>query len=557
MENNQPNNNEELTSEVGKPNKLEELADKLEAAKEVTETKEEETEELEQREFNDTNLLDPVISFKKIEMLGKDGKERDIEELMDELSDGIAFPVNRYKKEATYTNLIDMLTSGDNSEYLNTLSNSERLTTILNADAWRKSNRNDALFSNINAKDKEYRNFIEFGEKKLNTRPLTLSDNKNISQATALAKFSSFLGVGALVQVPLWHSGFWVTIRPIKQTDFINLHIELNENTIRLGRDTTGLIYSNYGVIFNRIVTDFIINNITESTLDMSTAEDNKTIRDYISMHDLYPLVNGLLAAIYPKGIDVKRSCINSIELDSDGKPLCDYIAEAKVDSKKLLWVNRAALTNDQLAHMAKRNPKSVTVDQVLEYQNQLGMRKTKEINLTGEDGQQVILQISIPTLEEHITQGERWVDSIITYTESLYRDKDNDRDKSNKIIDVLLSAKMNLFNSFVKGVKTVNEDGEESDLITGNEVLKEFLDVMSGEVGLHKQLTDEIDKFVNESAIAVVATPSYTCPKCKADQSKDNTNKVFKEFLPLNVIESFFDLCNLRVAKLRARGLY
>ena len=56
---------------------------------------------------------------------------------------------------------------------------------------------------------------------------------------------------------------------------------------------------------------------------------------------------------------------------------------------------------------------------------------------------------------------------------------------------------------------------------------------------------------YISETAIAVVATPSYTCPKCKEEQSPDE-NSDFKNLIPLNMVETFFDLCALRELKAR-----
>ena len=51
-------------------------------------------------------------------------------------------------------------------------------------------------------------------------------------------------------------------------------------------------------------------------------------------------------------------------------------------------------------------------------------------------------------------------------------------------------------------------------------------------------------------------STARSVCPKCNANQAVSE-NPAFKELIPLNIIESFFDLSTLRGAKLRSIDMY
>lgn len=508
------------------------------------EVKPDEQDTVETDDNEDTNIGvdDDIMTNSKIidKKMVNDAKDLD-------LPDSINHPSGSFKEYEEFNKIL--IKVNDNFEaFRKSLSDLQLISFLNNFNSRGTTIKKNVLHTSINSKENKYKNDIEFGDKKLNTRTVDLKVKEKVSTATAVARFNSFIGVGEVIQVPLWHSGFWVTIRPIKQKDFVNLNVALNSNAIDLGRSTSALIYSNYSVVFIRIVTDFIIDNIVDTTLKLDEGED---IRKYIKTQDLYPLINGLLTAMYPKGIDITKTCVNGLKYGDNNKPLCDSVITGRVDTKKLLWVNRAILTNKQLSHMTNKQTKSVTLPEVIEYQNTLKVTKAKTVTIpvTEDNNKWVKFTILTPNLLDYVNIGEQWVNDIITFTQELFIKDDNDDVKNTKINDVVLASRMNMYNSYINKIET--SDGvvlEETDDITS------ILDVLSQDEKMYNTLLDEISNYVEESVIAIVATPNYVCPKCETEQNKENSkmNKVFKEFIPLNLLENFFDLSLLRIKKIR-----
>lgn len=427
-------------------------------------------------------------------------------------------------------------------------------TVALNALSDRTTILNNVYVDSLNDPNNEYVNGLEFGGAKLNTRSINISTNVKLTQESALARIYGLLGVGEVVQVPLWHSGIWVTIRPIKQKDFVNLYNALTISTVRLGRDTNSLIYSNYSVIFTRIVTEFILANITEHTLDL---KDDESLLDFIKVQDLYPLANGIISAMYPKGLDIVKSCVNSLKLDpKTNEPLCDYSIAAKVDSKKLLWVNRKALDKYMINHMSKRTAGSVSSAEVKEYQERLRARSTTVVSGTSTTGTKVDFTMKVPYLREYIDAGEKWVQTLISDTEKLYTPQDTDQDKVTKLSDAIMASRLSTYHAYIEKVTFTDTKGVET-TFDNSDAIKEVLDTISGDQDLFMDVLNHIGKFFTNSAIAVVATPNFICPKCQASQGEPDTAKPFKEFIPLNVIENFFDLGGLRKEGMKAKGLW
>lgn len=390
--------------------------------------------------------------------------------------------------------------------------------------------------------DTGYENNLSYGDTELNIRALNINPKANKVSGDSLQAFlSTVTGVGALTQVPLWHSGFWLTLLPIKDSDIINLEMEITENFIELGRTTSGLIYSNYSVIYNRIITNFIIAHVQNSSLKVPNSE----LRKYILIQDLYPIINGVLHSMNPNGYDYIRSCINNTVEDEEGRPKCDFILEAKINFKKLLRVNRRKLTDNMLVQMSKRAPDSLSIEQVKEYQKVLVSTLTTTKTITTTNDTKIAFTFSPPTLDEYIVAGEYWVNSIISKTEKLFTDTTDDDVKNNLISEMTITSILGMYNSWVTKV----EVGEH--FIDGFVDITLALETLSSDNKTLTEFIDTIKDFINNSTVAMVGLPNYVCPTCKAEQNSD-TSKDFKELVPINMVESFFDLATLRLAKMQ-----
>lgn len=439
----------------------------------------------------------------------------------------------------TYSNIVELLGKINKltEEQIKKLYSIKEKTALgINMDSVRMNIPDDGLLVKDNS---EYSNDPSIGDVSLTTRQLEVgSKNGKITGDSITAILSYKTGIGGITQVPLWHSGFWLTLLPIKNSDIINLEIEIANNTIELGRSTSALIYSNYSVIYNRIITNFIISHTKNSSLDVPISELTK----YIKIQDLYPIVNALLYSMNPTGHNYVRSCINSSKLDDDMKPLCDYILEATIDFRKLLFVNRKSLTKEMLLHMSKRTPNSVSLTEVIEYRNNLVNENS--ITLTTNNDTNIKFNLVMPMLDKYILSGEAWVNNIITNTEKLFTESTDDIVKNNLISEMSVSAILGMYNSFINSIEF---DGY---LINEQVDIDIALEALSADDTIIIKLIDAIKDFINNNTIAMVGIVNYDCPKCKTSQSENRVIN-FKEIIPINVVESFFDLCTLRIKKL------
>ena len=453
------------------------------------------------------------------------------------------------KAEQTYQDLLakenKILKAGGTYEL--TPEQQHAVTTLIYSG--RASNKDDMPGKTLNEHPENFVNDINYADSNLNPAVVNFKETGNkLSGANAVAIFRSFLSVGNVINVPLWHSGFWVVIKPPTQTEIVNLQLALAGNEIELGRDTNSLIYSNYSVVFTRIIADFVVDHINSTSLKLSEDDD---IRDYISLHDFYPLVAGMLASMNPAGIEIARGCINNAELDDDGKPKCTFTVKGKIDPKKLTWVNRSKITAGMLNHMSKKGINISKKEDVREYQLQLETTQPKEYEIETSVGAKFKVILKIPTLKDNIVRGEEWVNEIINLAQKLFSDGDGAEEKNRKIDSIAFSSVLGIYNTFIDSF--VYEDGRiNDDKTTFNTILS---DISLDETAFTNFL-QAIKDYISYSPIAVVATPNYVCPECRTKQKQEDPRDAFKEFIPLNVVEHFFAHCATRIEKTRSPKL-
>lgn len=470
------------------------------------------------------------------------------EKVYDENSkeDTILFPTSTYK---SITKLIEAISEIDDDKFSEEYSTQQALSTGVTIESMRTTTAKNIFGDNINEKIDKIVNCIKYSDKDLNLRALKVGHKEGtLTGQTAVARFTSLLGIGEVIQLPLWHSGFWITIKPPKGNELINLEMALGNNEILLGRETNTLVYSNYSVVFNRIVVNFILEHLVSSSLKIPAGED---IRSYISTQDLYPMVLGLLTTMYPDGINVTRSCFNNSKLDEEKKPKCDFVVSAKLDTKKLLWLDRQKISKSMLETMSKRNPDSVSVNEAKDYKLSIASLSDKVIDLTTTNGTLINITLSIPSLDKYILNGEEWVQQVISKSEELFSDADSSEVKNNKVNEILMSVIFGIYNVFVT---EINDQGS---IINDKDTINDILGVISSDYDLFKTFIKEVENYITKSAIAIVATQNYTCPKCKTDQTSASVDKRFEEFIPLNILETFFDLSVLRLNKIRNREIF
>ena len=355
----------------------------------------------------------------------------------------------------------------------------------------------------------------------------------------------------------------------IKESEIIDIELALANNEISLGRETSGLLYSNTSVALVRIVTDFIISKIKTDSLTMTLAK-KQDIRKLIKIQDLNPLVMGLIAAFTPNGFDHVRTCKSVVDApkketkitydDEDMSDIennhtdnvlnCNHIVEAVVDAKKLLWVDKEALTDEQFEHMAKRSPGSTTVDEVIKYQDSLQVNEVKTREVLYKGGV-IKFDLKNPFLEKHISVGERWITNVIKSLDKLFTEEMSTEQKNTMIINRSRCNLLSIYEHYIDYITFSNGQGTRD-----KAAIQNILEIIAGDEEAFAALIDVFYSFIDETTIALVGIPTYICPKCKIKQDTGNDHSGFKEIIPYNALHGFFELSTFITTKLTERTL-
>lgn len=467
--------------------------------------------------------------------------EREFDMTSDEELEAVVLPAS---KKSLLTKLLAAIESMSGDTLKSTYTKRSLGATGVNIQNINLTNDNDVYSESLEVPE-DWVNKVNYSDKELVMKRHAVNTKGVLTGSSAVAKFASKLSIGEYTSIPLWHSGFWVTIRPPYDDDIVNLESALSGNEIRLGRDTSTLIYSNYSVVYNRILTDFIVNHITATSLDVP---NDVNITDLISVQDFYPILLGLITSMNPRGYSFIKNCVNTVVLDDNDVPKCDFSVTGTVNPMNMLRVDRKSLNTNMLEQMSKRRPNTLTVDEVKEYQLSISSMSDKTYEITTGNNSIVKMTLSAPTLSEYIDNGEAWINDIVDRTEKLFTEADSDERKNEKVKDTLNSIILGVYNIFVKKIET--DDG---DYVEEKELVDDVLNMLSSENTILKQFIDIVKKYIDSSAIAIVATNAYTCPKCEEEQDTSSI-EAFKEFIPINALEHFFVISTLRLEKVRNR---
>lgn len=339
------------------------------------------------------------------------------------------------------------------------------------------------------------------------------------------------LKLGTNIHIPLWASGFWVTITSPSEDELLELQRRIAAEKISIGRSTYGLMFANTQVYTTNILIEFVMDHVVRHSVDVRKDELIKMIR----MTDMSQLIWGLACSIWPNGFQYRRACIADIAH-------CQHVIEEKLSLAKLSWVDRSRLSESMIAHMTRRGEKAMSVESVKRYQEELlaGMPRLVKIS------EELSLMLRVPTIPEQITSGFRWVDTIEeTYGRVLTMDE---AARDSYLLDQTRATIMREYAHCVE--KIVLDEDEFGDV----ETIESTLADCSARDDLRTTFMKEMGAYLDDSLISMIAIPSYECPNCKKPQVVEGFR--YPELIPLDVSQTFFNLLGQRIQKIQNRDI-
>lgn len=342
----------------------------------------------------------------------------------------------------------------------------------------------------------------------------------------------SSMRLGTVFCTPLWHSGFWLTIRTPSEGDLIELHRALAAETTTLGRSTYGVLFSQMTGYTTKVMVDFIEAHMHSASL---LVPEGKRVVDYIKAADYQLLVWGLTCATWPNGYQIRRACITDPEK-------CNYILSEKVNVPRLLWVDHSSLTERQKLHMLNRQTNTVTPEKLELYAADFVRGKNASVKLA--DG--IAMQLKMPTMMEYIEASYEWIGKLEEQQNRVMSMREDDRNEY--LMQHAQAQSMRQYSHFVQSI-TVGDDE-----IDDAETLPLILADLSSDDVIRRAFVEQVQKFQNEALIAFVALPNYKCPSCGGMQAPTAVAGQQNELIALDVTQTFFTLLMQKLKQIQDR---
>lgn len=342
------------------------------------------------------------------------------------------------------------------------------------------------------------------------------------------------MGQGSVVQIPLWATGLWVSLRAPSINSLVELEQRLRLEKATLGRLSNGMVFSNNEVYTVEIYARFALEHVEAINYEFKTADTVEELMSVIKTTDYQQLINGLLMAMYPDGYRFRQYCV----ADPDK---CRHIDDMVLNFARMSIVDRSKFTDNQALMMASRRTKrdSKWLD---EYQKKFTFherRFTVNKNLTA--------ILSIPTLQEQIDAGHVWIEGITNATNDAFGQKLSEVDRIRHIVRAGNVSNLRQYAHWVDHFEYSIQEDTSPTVIDVPEKKDEMLSMLSETPETSQALQEAIVNYFRETATSYVGLPKIKCPSCQGEPA-DETHPFI---IPLDVTFIFFTLAASKISQI------
>lgn len=350
----------------------------------------------------------------------------------------------------------------------------------------------------------------------------------------------SHMGQGTVIQIPLWHTGIWITLSAPQNNDLHDLDAQVKLEKRELGRSTNGMIFSSVEVFTVAAYARFALRHVLTTTYPLQTAETVEELMGVIKSTDYPQLMYGLLSAMYPEGYPFRQPCV------ADPNK-CSHVDETILNIARLSWTDRARLTAMQKRLMANRLNK-ITLENLKAYQDDFGWD-----NRAIEIREGVKAYLAVPTLMEQIAAGFMWVEGITEATNAAFAKSMSEVDRYRHIMNSGVVTSLRQHSHWISKIEMERPDLPVPIVIEDVVKKDELLTAWSGDNRIVKLLDDEITKWIDNVTVTVIGLPRSNCPACQKEPSPEVTQH--PHLIPLDVSYIFFTVVALKLLQIESRA--
>lgn len=419
-----------------------------------------------------------------------------------------------------------------------------------------------AFVSSLQNEEADFRQYVQTptGSKLASTYPrYPSSTEKIISGEKAMLRLESHLGTGDIHQVPLWHSGFWVTFKPPSEAEIVEINRLMLSEKYQFGRKSYGMVFSNTMGLRTESLVNLALSHVYQLSFKLPEDDD---LRNYISIHDMYVFLWGFVCTMYPKGFQYSVACTADPEK-------CTHVMTETLNLTKLQWTNNKALNDWQKQHMSYRSSNNRKVEDLKRYKEELTNSSDKSFLLNKGEFDEIEITLTSPTVLEYIQACHRWIDTMIvgvektmeptpkeveemqTYgTGAIESWRENRQQEKERALVVHANASaMRHYSHMVSRIKY----GEDL-VIEDRETIEDALARITSNESIKEQFYKQVSEYRDKACISLIGIPNFNCPNCGQPQKNVENYPVHSNIIPLEVASVFFLLVNRRLGRIKQR---
>lgn len=355
---------------------------------------------------------------------------------------------------------------------------------------------------------------------------LPVESGERLVGADALARVTRAIGMGAIIQIPCWHSGIWASIKAPGDVELYELERRIAMEKVRLGRMTKGLVFSNTSVYIAGHLINFILSHLYSST---APTDDPTTLKKILRVQDIPTLIWGMVTAIYPGGYPYRQPCMADITK-------CSHVVEALLDIGKLQWVDRSMLTDKQKAIMTQRNARA-TQSTIDDYQSEFGLRADATSAVLNA---QMTVEFMSPTIETYENSGYSWVEAIVNATDAQFGNALTGKERSDYISDIARTTAPRQYSHWVKAIEVTDEKGISTRIEDRASIEASMVQIASVDE-VKRAFIKAVGAYIDATTVSIIGYVNYACPKCGELQLKGNGPKT--RIIPIDMMQVFLTL--------------
>lgn len=358
-----------------------------------------------------------------------------------------------------------------------------------------------------------------------------VSPGTHISGELASARVRQIMGTGQPSGFPLYHSGFWVSLKAPSSKVRLELQRRIDSEKIELGRMTSGMAFSNVSVYIKSYLTDFVLAHVSTANVRYNQVSD---LKDLILSTDIPTLIWGILTTIYPNGYPYHQPCMND-------PSQCQHVVKELVDINKIHFVDKNRLSEMQLKFLARRTdrlePKELEAYRDAHTYNAKGL-----ITLKTEFGE-IKVQLKVPTVTEYASAGFAWVDGISNDIQRAFGSDLVGERRNTYILERARATSMCEYSHWIKEIGL--PDGSS---IIDLDTIRATLADLGGEPALAEDFFTKVVEYIEDVSLAIVALPRFDCPSCGKPATAEEAKHPYLN--PIDVEALFFTMLDQHLAK-------